>query len=162
MFHMKQTWTWSGSWMWTWKLCLNHMERHSVDSKRSTKRRIALQATWKSRRDTLYAPKILRRVSPIITGKYHTITVFKDSIQEGCFFAHRRHRRLASGLHVAYRRKESLESILFVLRKAYSLFWHSQITDAILYMRSVVFDEKVRSIQEIDTSGSDSPIKYKT
>ena len=85
MFHMKQTWTWSGSWMWTWKLCLNHIEKPRINSARSTKRRIALQARSPYRRDTLYAPKILRRVSPITTGKYHTTTVFKDSIQGGCF-----------------------------------------------------------------------------
>lgn len=28
-------------------------------------------------------------------------------------------------------------------------------------MRGIVFDEKVRSIKEIDTSSSSSPIKYK-
>ena len=95
----------------------------NVDSTRSTHTSLCILARFPYRRDTLYAPKILRRVSPITTGKYHTITVFKDSIQEGCFFlAHRRHRRLASGLHVAYRRKESLESILFVLRNEYALF----------------------------------------
>lgn len=95
----------------------------NVDSTRSTHTSLCILARFPYRRDTLYAPKILRRVSPITTGKYHTITVLKDSIQEGCFFgsssaasALRRHRRLASGLHVAYRRKESLESILRALQ----------------------------------------------
>lgn len=121
----------------------------NVDSTRSTHTSLCILARFPYRRDTLYAPKILRRVSPIITGKYHTITVFKDSIREGCFsfLAHRRfrrHRRLASGLHVAYRRKESMESILFVLRSYRSEKIQHETLDAILYMRSMVLDEKVR------------------
>lgn len=85
----------------------------NVDSTRSTHTSLCILARFPYRRDTLYAPKILRRVSPIITGKYHTTTVFKDSIRGGCFsFWHFvvciGFRRLASGLHVAYRRKDNV------------------------------------------------------
>lgn len=140
------------------------MERHSVDFKRSTKRRIALQTTGKSLRDTLYAPKILRRVSPITTGKYHTITVFKDSIQEGCFsFWLHRHRRLASGLHVAYRRKDNVWNQFYSFYAKRTLCFDTLKLPTRYFICVAWFlTEKCVSTKEIDTSGSSSPIKYKT